>query len=382
MKKCSFYNSATSFYNLETPLCCRIPTFVVLFHSTISIMQIPLFLAIVLLESLVSCRYIDPYLPVPETCNVSLAAIAPLPPSDCGTETAAVAFRTTDNGQTWDNISTGLSDDMLISDVLASNGNLYIAAEQGLFAGNAAILPTVWEKDPHMTDKIWNLYPGQSGMYASSQQNELIKEIPAAGIWISLKEGLQRTNAHCFLESPDGSLYVGCDSGILRSTDGGGHWEPVYKGGIVTHLAFDRGTLVACGHSGMLRTDDGGLHWEPFLHEAGELFQVESVESGLVAISRGIPLWDSFHLTGNRLLFSVDRGKNWDNIGAGLPSGNVYNAVRTGGFLFCSHKNGIFRYSEKGKNWEMVFRSPHPEKAIMLATSGTAVIAVFFNGGC
>jgi photosystem II stability/assembly factor-like uncharacterized protein len=90
-------------------------------------------------------------------------------------------------------------------------------------------------------------------------------ELPAPG-----GQGKADLNLFKVFGNGAGAVYVACERGqVLRSLDGGQHWEfsaTGYQGSLWTGVAWPDGTVVAAGLRGsVVRSSDGGKTWTPVL---------------------------------------------------------------------------------------------------------------------
>lgn len=66
----------------------------------------------------------------------------------------------------------------------------------------------------------------------------------------------------------------------------------------------------------------------------------------------------------------------------GLPASlSIASIVEVGEYFFCGHPTGIFRSSDKGKTWKLLFPSIG-SKVFNLSVSGNVIYAVPKDGGC
>jgi hypothetical protein len=190
-----------------------------------------------------------------------------------------------------------------------------------------------------------------------------------------------------------GTLFLSTGKSLSKSADKARTWKVVQNGG-VGDIVESEGVLVATGQQGIMRSTDGGEHWEWVISEGGVGIDAERIEGGFAAIA--------FNTTtqSRRIRISMDAGKTWQAIDAGLPpSMNITSIKQIGNYLICSHPDGIFRSSNKGKTWTMVHAGAEPKKikistvwdakpepdnrkVFTLFVSGNVVYAVAREGGC
>jgi photosystem II stability/assembly factor-like uncharacterized protein len=138
---------------------------------------------------------------------------------------------------------------------------------------------------------------------------------------------------------------------VVRSRDGGRHWETVRTGGAQEHESLsgvvvlaDGKTVVAIGGFGggvAVRSRDGGEHWDPPQHITATPFRLVALPDGRTLVAVG---WHG------EVMRSHDGGEHWDqSIRAGLadlrgvtalPDGKTVVAVGTGGVVVRSLDGG------------------------------------------
>jgi len=106
-------------------------------------------------------------------------------------------------------------------------------------------------------------------IYAATLKG-LYKSTDAAGSWKRIGESLPDQMINVIAVDPAGALYVAGRQGVYKSTDQGTTWKPSNQGLQslnIRSLAIspaDPSTLyVGTNGTGLYRSHDGGGHWEP-----------------------------------------------------------------------------------------------------------------------
>ncbi|WP_373512735.1 WD40/YVTN/BNR-like repeat-containing protein [Persicitalea sp.] len=195
---------------------------------------------------------------------------------------ANIIFKSTDGGQTWQDISEGLPEN-LQAEGIQRDGFVEKGSELYIRTGNG-----IYHRKPNSTDPSWKkeVFPGDR-----------------TGDW-----------AMKVVES-NGVLMATSQNGILRSTDGGKNWECVLnEGGVGIAVERIEGGFAAITYNTesetrRVRTSyDGGNTWQP-------------IDAGLPAslsIASIVQVGEYFfcgHPTG--IFRSSDQGKTWELL---LPS--------------------------------------------------------------
>lgn len=287
---------------------------------------------------------------------------------------ANIVFQSGDGGQTWQDVSAGLPANLPVGRVYADGNQVHLATENGLYHKSAALVAPKWEKEFFPDEKITNIFPGQNGLYVSIYNSGFFKGIPGTGIWNAMDNALNDKTVRAVLESPDGTVFVGCESGLYKSSDGGKTWKQVFAEEAVNSLAASGDVLICATYSGLLRSTDGGEQWSRVLTGEGGAYGTESTGSGFVAITDG-GRWQGGKP--KKLFASTDNGKTWQRIDTGLLQvRDIHDVVQAGKYLFCSTDAGISRSADGGKTWELVRMRADEQEMLYLAVSGQMIFAV------
>ncbi|WP_431218050.1 WD40/YVTN/BNR-like repeat-containing protein [Puia sp. P3] len=153
-------------------------------------------------------------------------------------------------------------------------------------------------------------------------------------------------------------------------------------------MAESNGVLVAATMKGIIRSTDNGENWALVDSEGIVAYDVKQIKGGFAAIT------SSSASNTRRLRTSYDGGKTWQPIDAGLeddvwrtwndrPAVQAYMTIimHVGENFYCSHPDGIFRSSDKGRTWKLLLPSVQ-KKAFRLFVSGNVIYAIRSKGGC
>lgn len=113
----------------------------------------------------------------------------------------------------------------------AGDGAVYLGSPDGLYRSRTTSATPIWENQPFLPEHINGIFPARAGPYACCYGSGIFQEIPGTGGWIPVYTNLKDRNVHTLLETPDGSVFVGCESGIFQSADSGKTWKQVFAEG-------------------------------------------------------------------------------------------------------------------------------------------------------
>ncbi|WEK34993.1 MAG: hypothetical protein P0Y53_21100 [Candidatus Pseudobacter hemicellulosilyticus] len=331
------------------------------------------------------------------------------------TGTANIVFRSADGGQTWQDISNGLPEP--VKDDYSVGRNVFYAADNGLYLtdgnwiyhSNTNSTAPFWTKDS-IPDKHSSICPGKTGIFAYNYYSPILQKLNGTNVWLPVFTDLQKKKVRTVVETAGGTLFIGTDEGLFRSTDNGKTWKDVHAWGLLGKLAESDGVMVATSPRGIIRSTDEGENWDLVISEDGVGIDVESIKGGFAAINY------STAAKTRRIRTSYDGGKTWQPIDAGLPgqaiidshwrpinAGNpaqggndsvwhpkedvlpaptyITSIIQVGEDFFCGHTDGIYRTSDKGKTWTLVLPAVKG-KMFKLSVSGNVVYALQMESHC
>lgn len=295
-----------------------------------------------------------------------------------------VIFQSSDGGKTWSDVGAGLPKDVESGMLFTSGGELFFNTAYGLFQKNGNASNPVWQREVFPDKRIEEIFPGRASLYGHTAGVGFFTELQGSGIWIHVGNTLEGRSVRTLVEAPDGSVLVGSDTGIYKSTDGCKSWQHVFKGDMVTSIIFVDKFVFAGGLQGLLRSADGGRHWDLIEAQNGRALQIGSFENGVTALFEGVtPNKDSTQSRIiNDLLVSTDSGDTWASLDASLPSDQyVFGMVQSGAYLFCSLDSGIYRSGDRGGSWQLVYATKGKER-FDVVVAGKSVYAIKRFNGC
>jgi len=292
-----------------------------------------------------------------------------------------IVFKSTDGGQTWLDISEGLPENLQEDDIqqdgfFANENGLYLRAENGIYHSKPNSKAPFWNKEifPY---ELSSITPGKTGIFAYNYHDgQFLQKMNGANVWSPMYTNFQENEVRTVFETAGGTVFIGCDNGLFKSTNSGNTWKQVHTGGWVMKLVESNGVFLATSQSGIIRSTDDGETWNHVISEGGVGIAVERIKGGFAAIT-----YNTESET-RRVRTSYDGGKTWQPIDAGLTATlSIASIIQVGEYFFCGHPTGIFRSSDKGKTWKLLLPSME-NKVFYLFVSGNVIYAIPRNGGC
>jgi photosystem II stability/assembly factor-like uncharacterized protein len=306
--------------------------------------------------------------------------------------TANIVFKSMDGGQTWQDISKGLPEN-LREDSL--RGNSLFANDKGLFlrVGNG-----LYHSTPNATAPFWtaaflpdehsSIVPGKSGIFANNYWGVNLKKTNGTSVWSPIFDNSSEPRIRSVFETAGGTIFIGTDRGLFKTANSGETWKHVYAGGWAGNFAESNGVLVSTSIRRIIRSTDNGENWA-LVSEGGLTWDVKQIKGGFAAIT------SSSESKTRTLRTSYDGGKTWQPIEDKVfinsmwrtwddrPSVQAFQTsiTQVGENFFCTHPEGIFKSSDKGKTWKLLLPSVE-DKVFNLFVSGNVIYAIPSKGGC
>jgi photosystem II stability/assembly factor-like uncharacterized protein len=300
---------------------------------------------------------------------------------------ANIVFKSTDGGQTWQDISEGLPEALHRNGFFANERGLYVRAGNEVYHSEPNATAPFWKKES-LPDGHRSIAPARNGIFAYNYlEGQFLQKINGTNVWLPMYTSFQsiwspkytdfqEKQIRTVFETAGGTVFIGTDNGLFKSTTSGRTWKQVHTGDWVMKLVESNGVLLATSQKGILRSTNGGESWDCVISEGGVGIAVERINGGFAAITCNAASET------RRVRTSYDGGKTWQPIDAGLPASLLIASItEVGEYFFCGHPSGIFRSSDKGKTWQLLLPAIE-NKVFYLSVSGNVIYAIPREGGC
>ncbi|MEO5891285.1 MAG: sialidase family protein [Ferruginibacter sp.] len=185
---------------------------------------------------------------------------------------AKIVFKSTDGGQTWQDISKGLPENLREDSI---RGNSFFTNDKGLFLriGNGLYRSTPNATAPFWTKEIFHdadssISPGKAGLPGYNYWAVNVKKTNGTSVWSPIFDTFQTPVIRSVFETAGGIIFIGTQKGFFKTDDNGETWKHVYAGSLVGHMAELDGVLLAPNWRKIIRSTDNGENWAPVISDS------------------------------------------------------------------------------------------------------------------
>ncbi|WP_439695570.1 WD40/YVTN/BNR-like repeat-containing protein [Mucilaginibacter sp. AW1-7] len=324
-----------------------------------------------------------------------------------------IIFKSADGGQTWQDISEGLPENLQREGVwrdglFANDRGLYLRAGNGVYHSEPNSTTPFWTKEIFPGTQR-NIAPGNNGILAYDFRGQFLQKINGTNKWSPIYTNFQEQAVRInktidwmyknykekqvcsVFETKGGTVFIGSNNALFKSTNSGKTWKNVHVAGWVMKMTESNGVLLAASTQGILISTDDGENWDRVISEGGAGIAVEPIDGGFAAIVN-----NTITQT-NSLNISLDSGKTWNaicedlqpswssllmkKIGLLKSSSDILSIKQMGKYLICGRSDGIFRSADMGKTWKKLLLPVIENYGFNLSVSGNVIYAVP-NKGC
>ena len=266
-------------------------------------------------------------------------------------------FRSEDRGSTWMKSGEGVSDPFILSLATSKDGTVYVGTfREGVFRSTDQ--GKTWQSiNAGLKRKeVKTLLTAADVVYAGTGDG-VYRLHAGENQWKVVTSGLDEILVHALAQSTDGTLYAGTSGkGVLRFKANSTGWVRLSHGlkdheGMIENfirvLTIDPegGIYAGTFDGGVFRSQDGGMTWRPI----SRALPNDSIR-GIVFNSRGL-----FVATGHGIFKTTDKGRQWVALNNGLTSMAVQVLVESpSGSLYAGTNAGAFRSDDDGKSWSAI----------------------------
>ncbi|MBI4534984.1 MAG: hypothetical protein HY708_01810, partial [Ignavibacteriae bacterium] len=309
-------------------------------------------------------------------------------------------FRSTNEGESWTQLTTGLvgrwwQSAQAISGNILLVGNSYYA---GVFRSTDDGASWSASNSGLINSSVYAIAINTSGhIFAGEHYTGVFRSTDAGQTWVHVYQKNPATSLNNLVISHEGYILAGVSSaGVIRSTNHGETWDTVLVGGGSRLIVNSENHIFAARFGIVYRSTDGGGTWTQFgnvsIMEAHSLLQtstgaffvsgrIQSTEPALIfrstdngatwtevlrdSSSYGVRTlavnaqghimagtWSSNFLSGD-ILRSTDNGTSWAPSSTGLPPSPVSSLlVKAEGTIYAgTYGEGVYYSTDHGSEW-------------------------------
>lgn len=197
-------------------------------------------------------------------------------------------YRSSNNGDSWQPSSTGLSNGYINAIVGDNSGILYVATLNGVHksTNGGDYWSYTWSGNPNVYALAWDQQ--NSILYAGTYGSGVYRSQNGGSSWTAVNNGLANPYVNALAIDSQGNIYCGTQgNGIYRSTNHGDTWQYRYSGSAypyvqsITITKDDHVYATTLGY-GVYRSVDNGLSWQQIINGLGNtnVYEVKISSTG------------------------------------------------------------------------------------------------------
>lgn len=291
-------------------------------------------------------------------------------------------FRSSDSGASWIRRDSGITATSEYDLAITPKGTLIVSAFPGAIfrSTNAGLSWSLASGSPPVPRPLLSITTGPAtGTVLVGWQHGIYRSTDDGVTWSSIVS-ITNQYAECFAIDSSGALLAGTHNGVLRSTDNGLHWSPSGLNSLFIYVLYVSPytkAVLAATTAGVFLSTDNGITWSPKNHGV-KLVRIVS----LAPTSQGTILAGTW---GGGVYRSSDRGTTWEQKTEGL-SGSTFKALTltSAGLVLAGSSSGIFSSTDDGEHWQEnnaglpTYRSAYALAAS--STTGHLFCAIYSHG--
>ena len=264
-------------------------------------------------------------------------------------------FRSDDRGISWTKSGQGVTDPFILTLTTGKDGAIYAGTFRGgVFRSRDH--GKSWQAINHGLKRleVKALLAVSDGVYAGTSDG--VYRL-AADRWSVVTTGLDDILVHALALSSDGTLFAGTSGkGILRFKAQSTGWVRERHGlkdheGMIENfirvLTIDPEGVIYAGtfDGGVFCSADGGVTWRAI----SRALPNDSIR-GILFNTRGL-----FVATGHGIFKTTDKGRQWVPLNKGLTSMAIQVLIESGaGVFYAGTSDGAFRSDDDGRTWNPI----------------------------
>ena len=273
-------------------------------------------------------------------------------------------YRSTDQGNTWDDRNAGLLNTQFYHIDVDPNGTMVIGGTQDNGSNHIDISTGVMTHELGADGFNCAVDPNNSDVWYMTTQSNLRKTTNGGSSFTTIdNSGSFWDKALMMHPTNSNILYVGVDNKLMRSSNGGSSFNDCPTGITDNYEAASHGVsynqrVYATTDDEVVMSDDNGITWSTVTNNLNA-----SGNHTDIAVNPS-DSWDvwvtvSGYNSGDKVWYSSDKGQNWNNISGSLPNLPVNCIVvdpdRTDHSVYVGTDAGVFYRDDNLSDWVPYF---------------------------
>jgi photosystem II stability/assembly factor-like uncharacterized protein len=241
-------------------------------------------------------------------------------------------------------------------------GGIYSLASSGtnVFAGtynNGVFLTTdngtTWtEKGSGLTNKsVWSLTVSGSNVFAGTDGGGVFLSTNNGSEWTGVSSGLPDNTTIYSLDVLGTNIFAGTGEGLFLTTNNGASWteadsgisSPSVRALAVSPNGTGGSNLFAASFVNVYLSTNNGTSWD----NVSSGLPTNSLIQSLIVIGSNI-----FAGSSAGVYLSTDNGESWNEMNNGLTDKQIWDFAASGTNLFAGTDDGVFVTTNNGSSWE------------------------------
>ncbi|MGA9365814.1 MAG: T9SS type A sorting domain-containing protein [Bacteroidota bacterium] len=286
--------------------------------------------------------------------------------------------RSIDNGYSWQSINSGLpvagyARNFARSLVIDFSDRIFISSDYGVFQSTDN--GETWIPSGSATLNLSRLAVTSRGtLFATGWNvNRLYRSTNSGATWDTLSTGIPFSYEPNSITTNADEILLSTDSGLLYSIDNGNTWKKIFSGYVDCACVDSSGGIyLAAGQylngyfRGVYRSTDKGITWTA----SNSTWQGVSI-SHMIYSPKSRAL---FLASQSGIYRSIDSGETWEQINDGLQAStvNCFWVHNDGSILVTTTYNGVFKSTNFGISWTKITPTTdtHLNTSLILTSRG------------
>jgi photosystem II stability/assembly factor-like uncharacterized protein len=249
-------------------------------------------------------------------------------------ENNGIIYFSLDNGNTWEDQSNGLPENITLTDIAVSNELIGATTKQhGIFVYN--FQKNRWAEtadNPQTTSNLDALIFRDNKLFVGSENAGVFVSADKGKTWLSVNEGLGNLTIRKFAVI-DNILYVGTNGGLFSLNEKGDKWTLEYEQNSlqVNGIAEFDGEIYIGTNRGIFKSEIIKKDWKQIMGNRS-LHNISSDDRMVYA------------MTYDELMASLDKGNTWQSLQKGLPA-QLYSfqLLEKDNVVFVGQWDGVYK---------------------------------------